>query len=145
MKIFQFYFLGVCLLCMACGGGDISIDRTMGNESSAGNSLAYFTNTIFPLLISDRTGFTGGCAGTSGCHFKGNAAQTGQTFYQVNALSASESANWAMARRSAVTTGTYAATNSITLKTRKNSDHQSFTRWTTDEKTTLDKWTALTQ
>lgn len=144
MRIAEVVCLSMGLMLTGCGSGDISIDRSNGLESTAGNSLSYFGDAIYPLLIKDRTGFAGGCA-ASGCHLKGSASVSVQTFFQVNKSSSSDSANWAMARRSRVTTGTYATTNSMTLKAQKDNNHNSFSQWSTEEKANLDTWTALSQ
>jgi hypothetical protein len=143
MREIPFILAILCLVVAACGGGDITIDRTKGDSSVAGNSLAYFTNTIFPLMIQDRTDFVGGCAGATACHFKGSAAETAQTFFQVNPSSKDDSALWAQVRRSSVITGSYAATNSITLTDRMSSNHNAFATWTAAEKAKITYWAGL--
>lgn len=139
------------MLCAACGGGKVEIDRTGGEESTisgsqstSGSSEAYFTNDIFPLLIKDRSSSTGGCA-ASGCHLKGSASSSETSFYQINASSASDSWNWAQVRRNRVISAntTYATSSSSTLAAKKDSNHQSFRDWATSEKLKLDEWVAL--
>jgi hypothetical protein len=144
-------FLGFCLFHLSCGGGDVSIDRSQGIESAVNgvggtgdNSLVYFTNTIFPLLIRGQTNAAQGCA-TPACHAKGSASNSAQTFFQINAASSGESWNWAQVRRNRVVEGTYASSGSQTLKSKKDANHNSFSDWSSDEKLKIDGWSALSQ
>lgn len=158
MRIYIFYSLllaGSLALLIACGSGDYTINPDGGLESQVGDTTAggttsggttagttgatpqqYFTDNLWPImkLTSGK-----GCA-SGGCH----NLQTPQTFYQVDPASASNSWNWASVRRKSVDTSTgYARSSSVTLRSRKNSNHNSFQNWTSADKALIDAWVAL--
>lgn len=143
MKIHFGLFIFLSFFLNACGDGDFRVNPSEGTLSSVGGgsggstALDFFTTKLYPLMIAN-TG-NKGCLG-SGCH---SIPQSTQTFFQVDAASVSNSFNWASARRTTVTVGTYAASTSDTIKNRKNQNHQNFSNWTAAEKALVDEWSAL--
>lgn len=155
-KILTTLFLLICFLHSSCGSGSLKIDRTAGVEStSAANTItpetetaaAYFTNEIFVLL--SRSAETGGCATANECHLKTSPFSSEQTFFKVDTTSPSETWNWAQVRRNRTIAGNYLTASppfrGKTLKTQKDSVHNSFSKWSSEEKTKLDHWTELAQ
>lgn len=143
----------LCLLftCAGCGSGDYTIDPQSGIENELGSSPGgggspsasaqqYFTDNLWPIMKLTGTSGTG-CA-NSGCH--GNASAPNQTFFKVDASSATNSWNWASVRRKNVTTSSgYAGASSVTLKSKMDSNHNTFRSWSATQKALIDAWVAL--
>ncbi len=150
IQVLSFLFT-LSFMSLGCGSGNIEIDRegaeesvVSGPEASGLSAEAYFTSQLFSTLTKARTSAADGCA-TSGCHLKGAASSSAETFYQIDKASASESWNWAQVRRNRVIVKntTFAASGSQTLSVKKNENHQSFKDWTAEEKALIDTWTGL--
>jgi hypothetical protein len=137
---FALFFLG-------CGSGDYTIDPNAGLESESGGTTGgtggaaaqtFFTDNLWPIMK-----FTSGtgCA-NGGCH--GNISASPQTFFKVDATSASNSWNWSGVRRKRVdrTTG-FAGVSSVTLKARKDGGHNTFQNWSAAQKALLEDWVGL--
>lgn len=158
----EYFLSAICLAAIltfiSCGSGDYTIDPDQGIESQVGDTTSggttgggttggggttpqqYFTDNLWPLMKLTATNGTG-CANSS-CH--GNVGASNQTFFKVDAASATNSWNWASVRRRSVDTSTgYAGPSSVTLKSKMDSSHNTFRSWTTAQKTLLNNWVAL--
>ncbi len=131
-----------------CGDGDFRVNPAAGTLSTVGGSgpstntaQAYFTANIFPIMTATTGGK--GCLG-SGCH----SPSSDQTFFQLDASSASISYNWAGIRRTqAPDPGTYASASSARILTKKDTvpAHNSFSNWTTADKAFIDTWSSMSE
>ena len=150
-----FYFLLLVILSLsswACGDGSIKVDPTAGNPANlvgGGTTdktpFEFFRDDIFPIMSAASTG-NGGCA-TSGCHLVGAAAQSAQTFFQVDPNSVDNTWNWANVRRTSISDTDYSVSNgaegSELLQTKVSENHQAFSNWTTPQKANIGTWTQI--
>jgi hypothetical protein len=154
MEVMKYFYLSFALfVCVAglsrCGSGNFVLDTSQGVASNVvGNVPAdvtpeeYFTNNIFPI-VKNTSGIKG-CA-LSGCHNVNDSPSHAQTFFQVDPSSASNSWNWASARRTTIVVGPYATSSAIRILTRSSNNHENFSNWTSAEKTFISTWAALSE
>lgn len=150
----KYYFLLLFSLSLlpACGDGNINVDSTAGTPSVIGGEttdktpLEYFRDEIFPI-ISESSLANGGCA-SSGCHLVNSAAQSAQTFFQVDPDSADISWNWASVRRTSITDTDYSVSSGSSkaqlLRTQIEANHKN-TNWTAVQKSKMETWSAITE
>ena len=132
------------LFLHACGNGDFRINPSAGTKSTLGGSggastpQEYFEQNLFPLMASSPT------KGCTGCHASGSTTFSGTKPFEVDASSASNSYNWAGARRvDPVSAGDYSDLGDPTLKTQMDADHENFQNWEQSDRDMLNEWTAM--
>jgi len=151
MKL-QTFSIFAAIILTACGEGSVQVDSTAGTPSVIGgettdkNPLEYFRDEIFPI-VSDSSLAKGGCA-SSGCHLVGAAAQSAQTFFQVDPDSVDNSWNWASVRRTEITDTDYSissgSSRSLLLRVQIEANHKN-TNWTAVQKSKIQTWSAIVE